>query len=168
MAPTTTTGSPLSSLGVGGNVTIGASIFYNYRLSARYVQEVQDEAKQMDQLTTQIVESTVGSLQEAALQYDLGVQAEKEMQDVYESKREQYELGLCSFMTVLLARTQTSSASIARIQAMTDLDLLRTTLNRTLILDEFGKVNGCNPTSTGRHQTIDQVCHEGTPLPSST
>lgn len=160
-----------------GSMSFGFAQFPTYELNERRVQEIklQDQALKLE--NTRIIESTVGSLQEARQQLDLATQAELQMAKVYEIRRQNYEQGTGTLIEVLQARNQMADASVTKIKALLDVNLQRTLLHRTLLTAQFGTIKGCSPTRMpptqkkvgviGRiigkkpvesHETLDRIC----------
>lgn len=161
-----------------GSMNFGFAQFPTYELNERHIQEIKLQDVALQQENTRIIEATLGSITEAQQQLDLATQAEVQMAQVYEIRRQNYEQGDGSLIEVLQARTQMSDASVARIKALLDLNLQRTVLHRTLLSDQFSNIKGCNPSRTpptakkpglirrlvGKkkpiesHATLDQIC----------
>lgn len=164
-------------LAASGSMNLGFAQFPTYELNERRIKEIQLQDTQLQQENQRIIESTVGSLQEAKNQLDLATQAEIQMAQVYQVKLQNYEQGASTLIEVLQARTQMSDASVAKIKSQLDLNLQRAVLHRTLLTSQFSTIKGCRPTRMppveqkvgfiGRligkkpaesHTTLDQIC----------
>ncbi len=63
-----------------------------------------------------------------------------------------YQLGSATLLDVLTASTQLAASAVNRIKSKLDVDMLRVTLHRTYITDQFKEIPGCKlnaPISTG-------------------
>ena len=159
VSASSSTPASFSNIRASGSMSIGLGIFPTIQLSSRNIQEIQLQDAEVRRQTTQVFEASLKSMLEVKKQFSLASDAEQEMADVYQGKKEQYDLGLCSYMTVLLTRTQMTSATLARIQAATDLNLLRTTLHRALITEQFSQIKGCRSTSGSVwRKTVNELC----------
>lgn len=161
-----------------GSMNFGFAQFPTYELNERRIESIKLQDLQLQQENTRIIESTIGSLQEARHQLDLATQAESQMNEVYEIRRQDYEQGAGTLLDVLQARDQMSNASVAKIKAQMDVNLQRTLLHRTLLTAQFGTIKGCSPTRTPpaepkkpglwdkirnkkpleSHETLDAIC----------
>ncbi|WP_413288078.1 TolC family protein [Bdellovibrio sp. HCB337] len=161
-----------------GSMNFGFAQFPTYELNERRIASIKLQDLQLQQENTRIIESTVGSLQEARRQLDLANQAELQMSEVYEIRRQDYEQGNGTLIDVLQARDQMVVASVAKIKAQLDVNLQRTVLHRTLLTAQFGTIKGCAPTrtppeepgkfqkwkekiggkKTESHATLDEIC----------
>ncbi|MGZ3744442.1 MAG: TolC family protein [Pseudobdellovibrionaceae bacterium] len=160
-----------------GTMNLGFAQYPTYLLNERHIKEIKLQDLMLQQENTRIVEATIGSLQEAKSQYDLATQAEIQMSQAYQLRRQAYEQGAATLIEVLQARNQMADASVAKVKALLDMNLQRTTLHRTLLSAQFGTIKGCTPTRTppeedevgwfdrliGKkpsesHTTLDQIC----------
>jgi len=163
-----------------GSMSFGFAQFPTYELNERRIKEIKLQDLELQEENTRIVEATIGSIEEARQQLDLATQAEVQMAQVYEIRRQDYEQGGGTLIDVLQARNQMADASVARIKALLDVNLQRNTLHRTLLTASFSTIRGCNAARTppverkvgviGRivgkkpvesHQTLDRICRGG-------
>ncbi len=95
---------------------------------------------------------------------------ETHLRNAYQGIACEYYFGFASMTDVLVARSALANATLAKIAADLDLNLLRVALHRALLTDQFANIHGCtNPTIPGRRSrlTLDQACHEGGSAPES-
>ncbi len=157
----TGTSASFGNMNPSGSVSIGASIFPTVKLSNRNIEEVNFQDKVMRQQTTQVLESSINSIKEANKQYGLAVKAEKDLYDVYRAVYTQYQFGQNTLTAVLLARILMVQASVAKAQSATDLNLLRVTLNRAMMSDQFAKIKGCSVVDAGKKKpSLFEACRE--------
>jgi len=129
-----------------GSMNLGFAQFPTYELNERRIQEIQLQDSMLQQENTRIIESTIGSIQEAKNQFELSTQAEIQMAQVYQMRLQSYEQSAATLIEVLQARNQMADASVAKIKAQLDLNLQRTVLHRTLLSSHFNSIKGCQPT----------------------
>lgn len=160
-----------------GSMNFGFAQFPTYELNERRIKEIQLQDTMLQLENTRIIESTIGSIQEAKMQFDLSTQAEIQMAQVYQLRLQNYEQGAATLIEVLQARNQMAEASVAKIKSQLDLNLQRTVLHRTLLTAQFNSIKGCNPSrlppeekkigKIGRwlgkkpaenHTTLDLIC----------
>jgi len=160
-----------------GNMNFGFAQFPMYELNERRIKEIQLQDDILKLENTRIIESTVGSIEEAKHQLDLATQAEIQMAQVYQMRLQSYEQGAATLIEVLQARTRMSTSSVEKVKAQLDLNLQRTVLHRTLLTAQFGTIKGCNPKRdppeepkrcligkflckkpSESHTTLDEIC----------
>ena len=160
-SPGSSSGVSSSNTRISGSLAIGAAIFPSIKLAGRNVEEVRFQDTQIRQQTTQVLEATLKSITNVQKQVSLTTQAENELNQVYVSKEFQYrQMHSATLTDVLLARTQMVAASAAKEQALLNLNLLRVTLQRSLLSDQFAKIKGCSMISTAKKQTLFQACRD--------
>jgi len=136
-------GASFSHLQAKGSMSLGLGIFPMIELSNRNVEEVKMRLQELQQEDTQILEGNILAAHEAQNELDHFSRAEADLKDVYNATLKQYQFGLASIYDVLQAHKSLSSAAVGRIQAELDLTLLRVTLHRTMLTDEFAKIPAC-------------------------
>lgn len=132
-----------SNLETKGSISLGLQLFPMIELSDRNIEEIKLRLTELKQENTQILEGSILAVRDALDERDHFARAEQNLQASYNSTLKQYQLGVASLYDVLQAHKSLSSASINRTQAELDLTLLRVTLHRTLLTDEFGKIPNC-------------------------
>jgi len=164
-----TTGSAgLGSLSAVGQTTLGASIFPTISLSNRNIQEVKEQETELNQETGQVISTSIQNVDLAKSQFNLDSDAVNELTQAYNGVSCEYAFGLANMVDVLTARANMTSAELSQIAARLDLSLLRITLHRAFLTDEFANIHGCSQpnVATGwfhKKQTLTQVCHEDGP-----
>lgn len=141
----TTGNASFDNMQASGSLNLGFAQFPTYELNERRIKEIQLQDTILQQENTRIIESTIGSIQEAKNQLDLATQAEIQMAQVYQLRLQSYEQGAATLIEVLQARNQMADASVAKIKSQLDLNLQRTVLHRTLLSAQFSSIKGCNP-----------------------
>jgi outer membrane protein TolC len=142
-----------SHLQARGSISLGLGIFPAIELSHRNLEEIRLRLTELQRENTQILEGSILAIQEAQKAHDHFSNAEATLRDVYNTTLRQYQFGVANLYQVLQAHAGLSDAAIHRIQAELDLTLLRVTLHRTLLTDEFAKISNCeaqNPASQGK------------------
>jgi outer membrane protein TolC len=173
----TTGNASFDNMQASGSMNLGFAQVPTYELNERRIKEIQLQDTMLQQENVRIIESTIGSIQEAKSQLDLATQAEIQMAQVYQMRLQNYENGAATLIEVLQARSQMADASVAKIKAQLDLNLQRVVLHRTLLSANFSTIKGCNPSrlppeekKIGRigrligkkpaesHTTLDLIC----------
>lgn len=132
-----------SKLEAKGTISLGLQIFPMVELSNRNIEEIKLRLTELKQENTQILEGSILATHAAQDEHNHFAQAEEDLSSVYNATLKQYQLGIASLYDVLQAHKQLSLASVNRAQAELDLTLLRVTLHRTLLTDEFAKIPNC-------------------------
>ncbi len=153
-------GNGLGPLGGSAQVTLGASTFTNLRLSNLNIENIQFQETETKSALQQVLDSNLRSIDDANQQLAKSTLAEKELMEVYEQSLNDYNMGLGSLTDLLLLRTQAASAAVTKVQNQADLNLLRTTVHRALLSDQFKWIGDCQPNYTrNRKVTLDELCH---------
>ncbi len=126
------------------NVSFGFAYFPAIELSQRQIEEVRLRQRELVIDNRQVLEKVVLGLKHALRRRELAARSEASMKDVYQTANRKYELGMETLLNVLLTRRQVTESSAELVAADTYVNLLRVLLNRTLLLDEFSLVPGCN------------------------
>jgi outer membrane protein TolC len=132
-----------SNLQAKGSISLGLGIFPVIELSNRNVQEIQLRAEALKQENTQILEGSILATQEAQNELAHFTRAEEALKGAYEDVLTQYQFGVANIYDLLQAHKSLSAAAISRIQAELEITLLRVTLHRTMLTQEFAKLPGC-------------------------
>ncbi|MFL5814402.1 MAG: TolC family protein [Bdellovibrionia bacterium] len=132
-----------SNLQARGSVSLGLGIFPVIELSHRNVQEIQLRAEALRQENTEILEGSILATQEAQNELAHFSRAEAALKGAYDDVLTQYQFGVANIYDVLQAHQSLSAAAINRIQAELEITLLRVTLHRTMLTDEFAKIPDC-------------------------
>ena len=143
-------------------LSLGFSIFPTIKLASDNVAEMILQKDVLRLQENHIIEATINSITQAKKQVSYAMDAEKNMNQVYQMESQKYALGLTDLLHVLTAETQVTAASQARVQSQTDLDNLRITLHRAFLTDQFAKVQGCQLQNFGwfhSNVTLDQACN---------
>jgi multidrug efflux system outer membrane protein len=162
-----------SSLVQSNSFSLSFGQFPAIALSQAAVDKLRIHQEEIKFQQAQIVESSLGSIREATIQYEEAAKAEAGLNQVLESQIENYNLGLTDLLHVLDTQNSVTQASITRVRSRVDLDSVRINLHRILLSDQFAKIHGCKATqkSVGigqgfrdffsarqSQQTIDQLC----------
>jgi outer membrane protein TolC len=134
----------LSNLHPKGSITLGLGIYPAIELSNRNVEEIRQRLIELKQENTQILEGSILAVKEAQKEFAHFATAESNLQDVYNDTLQRYQMGIASLYDVLIAHKALTSAAINRIQAQLDVTLLRVTLHRTMLTDQFAQIRGCD------------------------
>jgi outer membrane protein TolC len=132
-----------SNLEAKGSISLGLGLFPIIELSNRNVQEIQLRAEALRQENTQILEGSILASQEAQNELAHFSRAEAALKGAYDDVLTQYQFGVANIYDVLQAHKSLSAAAINRIQAELEITLLRVTLHRTMLTDEFAKIPDC-------------------------
>jgi outer membrane protein TolC len=132
-----------SNLQAKGSISLGLGIFPAIELSNRNVDEIKLRSEALKQENTQILEGNILAAREAQNELAHFSNAQADLQDAYDEVLNEYHYGIASIYDVLQAHKSVSSAAINRIQAELDITLLRVTLHRTMITNEFAKIPNC-------------------------
>lgn len=133
----------LENLTGRGSMNFGFAYFPTVEIASRNVEALRLRKTGLRLEQTALLESALSAAREAQDQLDLAISAETELKAVYDAKALKYNLGLGSLTAVLQARTHLTQASVAKVKATLDLNLIRTTLHRALLTDQFGEIQGC-------------------------
>ncbi|HAR41489.1 MAG TPA: hypothetical protein DCS07_02475, partial [Bdellovibrionales bacterium] len=167
-----------SDLKGSANIGIGFGYYPSIQLSDRSIDHIRLRLEELKQELKQTLEAELTSLDEYKGQLELASIVETNMRDVYDIVVNKFKFGLTDFVNVLTARAQLLDAGVARIKAQHDLNLLRVTLHRTMLSDQFAFVTGCNfstpqkvnkgfrwPWQWGKgrktsHKSLDELCKQ--------
>jgi outer membrane protein TolC len=158
VSPNSSSGATTAGTRSGGSLNIGAGIFPALALEARSLEKIKLQADAIQEELVRVLESATRGLPALKNQTELAIRAEAELMAAYEAKRIQYQLEAAPLSDVLTAHAQVAAASAARAQAELNLNLLRTTLQRTLLGGEFSGIMGCKLVRNNRKQTLFEAC----------
>lgn len=132
------------NLSVHQSVNFGFAYFPAIQLAQHNIENVQLRRRELLIENTQILEKVILSLKQAIDRQTYAQRAQDDLQKVYDASLRRFDLGLESLVNVIIKRRQMTEASAEKVAAEASLNLLRVTLNRTLLLDEFRLVPGCH------------------------
>lgn len=132
-----------SNMSAGAGFSIGFDYVPSIRLANENINEIYLRARELKLQQQQLVESTIGSIQEVKKQLNANSEAEVLLERVYQAEFRKYTLGLSDLLHLFEAQTQVSRATAAKVKSQMDLDMLRITLHRALLTAEFSRVPGC-------------------------
>jgi multidrug efflux system outer membrane protein len=146
-APTNGAAAGIGSLQAEGSVSLGASIFPNVAISNRNTKEIALQQTMLIEDDDQIVGSAIQNVALAKNQFQVDSNADVQLGNAYTGVTCEYVIGVASIVDILNASQNRAAAELAKISAELDLSLLRITLHRALLTDQFAKIEGCkNPT----------------------
>jgi len=131
------------SLTPGGSFNFDFGTFPAYEMSQLNIQLYELQKKELTAQHAQILESTLGGLQEALQQLELANQAVANQQIVYQAQLDKYYLGTSDLLPVIIASNDHLSAVSLRVKAQSNLDNLRVNLNRIVLEEQFAKIQEC-------------------------
>lgn len=132
------------------NLKPGASFAFDFgtfpalEMSQLNIDLFEIQKKEVESLHAQVLEGTLGGLQEANRQLELAKSAVENQKIVYQSQLEKYNLGTTDLFPVIAASNEHLSAMMALVKAQANLDSLRVNLNRIILNDQFSKIKTCN------------------------
>lgn len=132
------------NLSVSQNVNFGFAYFPAIQLAQKNVEAIQLRQRELVVDNTQVLEKVILSIKQAIHRYEAAKRAEEDFQKVYETAMTRYELGMESLFNALLKRRDVTAAAAEKVAAESNINLLRVTLNRALLLDEFSLIPGCH------------------------
>ena len=170
----------LSNLQGHERLQIGFNWFPTVRISERNIDLLELQKTAVRQQQTQILEANLSQIKRANQELVDSLTAETDLNLVYESKLKKYNFGMETLKNVLDVRRDATNARIQRIKVNAHLDLLRVTLNRAMIADDFTSIQGCNAktpdgkkgfgpwlwikslfSTSDQDKSIDRMCHSG-------
>lgn len=155
----------LTHLTQGNSFNIGFAYFPNIALSNLNIQELELQKQAVSLSQAQILETTLGSLEDAKRELADAAESETNYQKQYDSELTEYNLGTTDLLHVLTAANSLETASMAKIKAQNDVDNLRITLNRTFLREYFSAIKPCETVQApgglfhrNPPASLDQVC----------
>jgi outer membrane protein TolC len=143
VSPGTGGTSAFTPLSLGTMFSIGFDYVPNIQLASDNIRNIELHARELRLQQQQLVEATLGSIKEAKTQLESTTTAENLLLRVYQAEFRKYTMGLTDLLHVLSAETAITQASAAKVKAQLDLDILRITLHRELLSDQFAHIPGC-------------------------
>ncbi|MNJ92574.1 Outer membrane efflux protein [compost metagenome] len=130
-------------LSATGSVNFGFSYFPALELSNLNVKSYKLRKQQLKLEQAQLLETALGTMTEAHLQYNQASQAEENLTRVYETVQRQYQVGMTDLLHVFSIAKDLNNAIVYRVKAETNVELVRVNLHRALITDQFAQIKGC-------------------------
>ncbi|MEK2644917.1 TolC family protein [Bdellovibrio sp. BCCA] len=137
------TGGAFSSVTQTGSVNLGFGYFPALEISNLNIEQLKLRKKELRLDQAQLIETTLGALEEAQKQYTAASQAEDNMRQVYNAELMRYQVGITDILHVLELGNSLTSAVVNKVKAATALDTLRISLHRIMISDQFAGVETC-------------------------
>ncbi|WP_413944396.1 TolC family protein [Bdellovibrio sp. HCB-162] len=137
------TGGAFSSVTQTGSVNLGFGYFPALEISNLNIEQLKLRKKELRLDQAQLIETTLGALEEAQKQYTAASQAEDNMRQVYNAELMRYQVGITDILHVLELGNSLTSAVVNKVKAETALDTLRINLHRIMISDQFAGVETC-------------------------
>lgn len=125
------------------SMNFGFAYFPALELSNLNIQAFKLRKQQLKLEQAQLLETALGTMTEAHLQYNQASQAEENLTRVYETVQRQFQVGMTDLLHVFSVAKDLNNAIVYRIKAQTNLELVRVNLHRTLITDQFAEIKGC-------------------------
>lgn len=136
-------GGSFSSVTQNGSVNLGFGYFPALQLSNLNIEQLKLRKKELRLDQAQLIETTLGALEEAQRQYTAAAQAEDNMKQVYNAEQMRYQVGITDILHVLEAGNSLTNAVVNKVKAATALDTLRISLHRVMISDQFSGIETC-------------------------
>jgi multidrug efflux system outer membrane protein len=136
-------GMSFSNLIGGMGFNFGFDYFPSIRLTQHNLQELSLRAEEVKYESNKTVETAMKQITEAMRRYDLARSAEVDATHVFQTKLSLYELGVETLFSALESRALLRQAQVEALQATTQVNVLRVSLNRILLADEFEKIEEC-------------------------
>lgn len=132
-----------------GSVNMGFGYFPSLELSNLHIEKLRLRKTELRQDQAQLIETTLGALEEAQKQLVAANVAAENLQKVYNAEYMRYQAGMTSIMNVLQAGNSLTSAAVNKVKASTSVDTLRISLHRMMMTDEFSKIQKCEIERSG-------------------
>jgi outer membrane protein TolC len=132
-----------SKLAATASFSIGFAMVPAYQLSNAAFRQLALRQTEIEFEISKVVEQALSGLNEANLQLSQASQAEASLKKVFEYQLDNYNLGFTDLLHVLDAQRSVTQASMAKINALMELDNLRISLHRSLMTDDFEKIPRC-------------------------
>jgi outer membrane protein TolC len=155
-----------SSYNLGVGINIGFGIFPTISQAVQNIKEAELLLTGLAQSNTQVVATAMGSLVEAKNQFDDFSKAEQNYMNIYNNYVKQYRMGVMPLAYVMYARAQIGAATVARLRAELNLNMQRLVIERSLLLNQFALIKGCNPNNAPHPKgkiSLDDLCRQTTP-----
>ncbi|WP_374028955.1 TolC family protein [Bdellovibrio bacteriovorus] len=136
-------GGSFSSVTQSGSVSFGFGYFPALELSNLNIKQLRLRKQELKLEQAQLIESTLGSLQEAQRQYAAAVQAETNLNQVYNAEVMRYKEGITDLLHVLEAGNALTNSVVNRVKAATSVANLRISLHRLTVSDQFTAIEKC-------------------------
>lgn len=136
-------GGAFSSVTQSGSVNLGFGYFPALEISNLNIEQLRLRKQELRYDQAQLIETTLGSLEEAQKQYEAAVLAEANFKKVYDAEYMRYQVGITDILHVLQAGNAMTTAVTSKVKAATALDTLRISLHRLMISDQFAGIEKC-------------------------
>lgn len=136
-------GGAFSSVTQNGSVNLGFGYFPALQISNLNIQQLQLRKQELRLDQAQLIETTLGALEEAQKQYSAALVAEENLRSVYDAEYKRYQVGISDILHVLQAGNDLTGAIVNKVKAQTNLDTLRVSLHRMMISDQFKGIENC-------------------------
>lgn len=137
------TGGAFSSVTQTGSINMGFGYFPGLELSNLNIEQLRLRLVELRQDQAELIESTLGALEESQKQYTAAFSAEENLRKVYNAELLRYRVGMTDILHVLQAGNGLTGAMINKVKATTALENLRVSLHRLMITDEFTMIKKC-------------------------
>lgn len=136
-------GGAFSSVTQSGSLNMGFGYFPGLEISNLHLEQLRLRKTELRLDQAQLIETTLGALEEAQKQYAAATQAEENLRKVYDAEYLRYQVGMTDILNVLQAGNGVTSAAVNKVKASTALDTLRISLHRLMVTDEFANIQKC-------------------------
>ncbi|XGC81957.1 TolC family protein [Bdellovibrio bacteriovorus] len=137
------TGGSFSSIAGSGSVNLGFGYFPALELSNLHIEQMRLRKKELRLDQANLIETTLGSFEEAQKQLQAAIIAENNLRKVYDAEFMRYQNGITDILHVLQAGNSLTNSIVAKVKAETAVDTLRVSMHRMMISDQFAKIENC-------------------------
>ncbi len=132
-----------SDQGVGGFFNFGFDYFPNISLSHRNIEELQIREAELNSELARLVDSMQGRLDFVKTRHRESTKSENLLKRVFENDQQRYAAGDISLMELTETMARYRQAGLERLRANTDLQLLRVSMHRIVVGEQFAEIKGC-------------------------
>lgn len=135
--------SAFKNLNGRGMLHFSFDYFPNISMSNHNINELNTRKKELGVEFAALTENILGKLQFLFARQAEILRSEALLQSVFKANKLKYEAGELSLSDLLNSQSNVRQAKLENVRATTDLNLMRVTLHRMLLTDEFALVKGC-------------------------
>ncbi len=135
--------SAFKNLEARGMFHFSFEMFPNINMTNHNINELKLRKKELESELGKLMENTLGRLKFLFSRRAELERAEALMKTVFTTDKKRYEIGELSLSDLVDSQGRLRQARLESVRVNTDLDLIRVTLHRMLVTDEFASIKGC-------------------------
>lgn len=132
-----------SDQGGRGMFNFGFDYFPNISLSNRNLEEIKIREAELSSEISKLIESMQGRFDFVESRFLESRKSEGLLRRVFENDQKRYSSGDIPLSTLVESMSRLRQAGLERLRSQTDLQLLRVSMHRVLVTDQFANFKGC-------------------------